>query len=104
MKDFKKMPKMACGGGVGKYSEGKSVEFERTPVSKKFEFDGAQDEIKPASMPSRLGAPKPGSSPVYMPGNLGGAKRTINIPGMGTIDRSEIKARKTGGKVTKKKK
>jgi hypothetical protein len=28
MKDFKKMPKMACGGSVGKYSEGKSVKNE----------------------------------------------------------------------------
>jgi hypothetical protein len=26
MKDFKKMPKMACGGGVQKYNEGKSVD------------------------------------------------------------------------------
>jgi hypothetical protein len=26
MKDFKKMPKMACGGGVKKYAEGESVE------------------------------------------------------------------------------
>ena len=25
MKDFKKMPKMACGGGVGKYEEGGEV-------------------------------------------------------------------------------
>jgi hypothetical protein len=25
MKDFKKMPKMACGGGVKKYAEGESV-------------------------------------------------------------------------------
>jgi hypothetical protein len=93
MKDFKKMPKMACGGGVGKYSEGKSVEFDRT-----------KDEIKPASMPSRLGAPKPSSSPVYMPGNLGGAKRTVNLPGFGEVDRDKVQARKTGGKVTKKKK
>jgi hypothetical protein len=26
MKDFKKMPKMACGGGVEKYAEGEIVE------------------------------------------------------------------------------
>ena len=27
MKDFKKLPKMACGGGVKKYAEGKSVVY-----------------------------------------------------------------------------
>ena len=90
MKDFKKMPKMAC-GGVAKYAEGKSVEFDRT-----------QDEIKPVSMPSRLGATKPSSSPVSMPSNLGGAKRTVNLPGFGEVDRDKVQARKTGGKVKKK--
>jgi hypothetical protein len=29
MKDFKKMPKMACGGSVGKYEEGGEVSYDR---------------------------------------------------------------------------
>ena len=90
---------MACGGAVKKYSQGSSVKFDRDPVSKKVEFDGAQVDVKPADMPSRFGTPKPKSSPVYMPGNLGGSKKTINIPGMGEVNRSDIEARKAGGKV-----
>ena len=32
MKDFKKMPKMACGGGVKKYAEGKTVVKEEADI------------------------------------------------------------------------
>ena len=99
MKDFKTMPKMACGGGLKKYNAGSSVKFDRDPVSKKVEFDGEQVDVKPAAMPGRFGMPKPKSSPVYMPGNLGGSKKTVNIPGIGEVNRSDIEARKKGGKV-----
>jgi hypothetical protein len=91
MNDFKKMPKMADGGSVKKYSEGSSVTFDRSPKNR---------EYAPVEMPSRFGAPKKSDkTPVDMPGRLGEPKRTINIPGMGEINRADIQARKAGGKV-----
>ena len=98
MKDFKTMPKMACGGGVKKYNEGRSV----TPVE----------------MPSRFGSSKPKTMivdgkntlrnpPVEMPSRFGSsAPKTRNIDGEDvpvnstpTKIRGNLELLKKGGKV-----
>jgi hypothetical protein len=52
MKDFKKMPKMACGGGVNKYSEGGDViEEVRKAVRAGKDLDpGMMAKSKPRTM------------------------------------------------------
>ena len=112
MKDFKKMPKMACGGGVGKYQNGGDVEptFLRTGkpnVKPNLQYEGHPEmpvKATPIDMPSRLGSSKRSeTSSVDMPSRLGAPRQTINIPGTGEINRSEMQARKRGGTVKKKK-
>ena len=99
MNDFKKMPKMACGGSVKKMQAGGS----------------ASD---PVEMPSRFGSSKPRTKivdgkntlvnpPVEMPSRLGSSKlRTRNIDGedvpvnpMPTKTRGNLDLLKKGGKV-----
>jgi hypothetical protein len=106
MKDFKKMPKMACGGGVKKYSEGKEVEpsFLRTGKTDLKPMLRHRDKpdpfmATPVDMPSRLGAAKQSeNTPISMPNRLG-SSRAVNVPGLGIIERDEMQARKKGGKV-----
>jgi hypothetical protein len=102
MKDFKKLPKMACGGGVKKYNEGSSVKVDREPVE----------------MPSRFGSSKPRTMivdgkntlrnpPVEMPSRFGSSKpRTRNIDGENVPvnpttpqTRGNLELLKKGGKV-----
>ena len=113
MKDFKKMPKMACGGGVKKYEGGGGVEptFLRTGkpnVKPNLQYEGLPDvpvKATPIDMPSRLGGSKQSqTTSVEMPSRMGAAKKTINIPGMGEIEQDKIQARKKGGTVRRNKK
>jgi hypothetical protein len=93
MKDFKTMPKMACGGGVKKYNEGSSV--------------------KPVEMPSRFGSSKPRTKivdgkntlvnpPVEMPnlrqGNKGSSSSVMETKPT-TNPRDNLDLLKKGGKV-----
>ena len=71
MKDFKTMPKMACGGGVKKYNEGRSV----TPVE----------------MPSRFGSSAPKTR------NIDGEDVPVNPTS--TKTRGNLDLLKKGGKV-----
>jgi hypothetical protein len=99
MNDFKKMPKMACGGGVKKYNEGGYTS-------------------NPVEMPSRFGSSKPRTMivdgkntlrnpPVEMPSRFGSSKpRTRNIDGENVPvnpttpqTRNNLELLKKGGKV-----
>lgn len=104
MKDFKKMPKMACGGGVKKMQAGgassdtdfikalktgkaKPVEMpSRNFPAKTVTIDGEMSEAKPAATPER---------------SYGGS----NIPGVGRVkpapmpSRGDLQLLKKGGKV-----
>ena len=94
MKDFKKLPKMACGGGVKKYNEG-----------------GRTSE--PVEMPSRFGSSKPRTKivdgkntlvnpPVEVPnfrqGNKGSSP-SVSETKSSTGPRSNLEFLKKGGKV-----
>jgi hypothetical protein len=93
MNDFKKMPKMACGGGVKKYNEGSSV----TSVE----------------MPSRFGSSKPRTmivdgkntlknTPVEMSNLRQGSKGSspsVSETKPSTSPRSNLDLLKKGGKV-----
>ncbi len=94
MKDFKKLPKMACGGGVKKYNEG-----------------GRTSE--PVEMPSRFGSSKPKTiivdgkeflrnPPVEM-SNFGkgnkGSSPTVMETKPTTRPRGNLELLKKGGKV-----
>jgi hypothetical protein len=55
MKDFKKMPKMACGGGVGKYEGGGGVQS----------YESAKKEVTPEAkreQTKKMRPPTPGES------------------------------------------
>jgi hypothetical protein len=102
MKDFKTMPKMACGGGVKKYNEGGNIVEEarkairsgkdldpgmmRTPKPRSMNIDGKDVEMKAVEMPER---------------NYGGT----NIPGVGRVkpvtlpSQGRLELLKKGGKV-----
>jgi hypothetical protein len=93
MNDFKKMPKMACGGGVKKYNEGSSV----TSVE----------------MPSRFGSSKPRTKivdgrnvlvnpPVEMSNLKQGSKGSspsVSETKPSTSPRGNLELLKKGGKV-----
>jgi hypothetical protein len=115
MKDFKKMPKMACGGGVGKYETGGSVladkirnerpSFANKMMNSEEDFDkkvnldrtNPKYTVKSPALNQKFGMPEEtqlkykerSMTPVEMP-----VKQTEK--GMGLLKR--------GGKVTKKKK
>jgi hypothetical protein len=104
MNDFKKMPKMACGGGVKKYNEGGDIVAEARKSIR---------ESNSAEMPSRFGSSKPGTMivdgkitlrnpPVEMPklrqGNKGSSP-TIMETKPSTNPRNNLEHLKKGGKV-----
>ena len=105
MKDFKKMPKMACGGGVKKYSEGGDIVAEArkairsgkdldpgmmiTPKPRTVNIDGNEVEMKSVPMPQ-----------------LKGGEGGRDVPGLGKIKpvqmpqtRGNLELLKKGGKV-----
>ena len=98
MKDFKKLPKMACGGGVKKYNEGSSV----TPVEMPSRFGSSKPRTKIVDGKSTLVNP-----PVEMPSRFGSsAPRTRKIDGEDvpvnsapTKTRGNLELLKKGGKV-----
>ena len=91
---------MACGGGVKKYAEGGDiVEEARKAIRSGKNVDSG---ILRTSKQSVTDFPSEGQvnyNAVEMPSRMGIAKKTINIPGMGEIERDQIQARKKGGKV-----
>jgi hypothetical protein len=104
MNDFKKMPKMACGGSVKKYNEGGDIVAEARKSIR---------ESNSAEMPSRFGSPKPRTMivdgkeiprppPVEMPkfrqGNKGSSP-TIMETKPSTNPRNNLELLKKGGKV-----
>jgi hypothetical protein len=112
MKDFKKMPKMACGGGVGKYSEGGNiVEEARNEIRSGKDLDPKfSKKLTPYPSVQRggKGGPQFAAPGVEMPNRMGSPNSKLNIEGLGEIDRSSVKGLKAGskvkrGKVTKKK-
>ena len=99
MKDFKKMPKMACGGGVDKYNEGG-----RTPVEMPSSFGSSKPRTKivdgkntlvnpPVEMPSRLGSSKPRTRIVD--------GENVPVNPTPTRPRGNLELLKKGGKVKK---
>jgi hypothetical protein len=93
MKDFKKMPKMACGGGVKKYEDGGGVLadyktaiksgniVDRMPTSRR--NDGTNPTASRA-----VGAPEDTKyeGRMRMPEPSG----TVNIPGVGKMQRAPV--------------
>jgi hypothetical protein len=45
MKDFKKMPKMACGGSVGKYEDGGSIRVDRSPKYSNSQMASVREQL-----------------------------------------------------------
>jgi len=109
MKDFKKMPKMACGGGVKKMSEGGDIVAEarkatragkdldsgmiRTPKTKTMNFDGKDVPISSVEMPNRFGSSKPRTR------NMDGENVPVNPTP--TRPRGNLELLKKGGKAKK---
>jgi hypothetical protein len=108
MKDFKKMPKMACGGGVNKYSEGGDViEEVRKAVRAGKDLDpGMMAKSKPRTM--NIGGKDVEMKAIEMP-NLDRGEG-INIPGHGRVKPAPMQTRgnlqllKKGGKAKPPKK
>jgi hypothetical protein len=99
MKDFKKMPKMAC-GGVAKYEGGGSIVAEaRKAIRSGKDVDSGMLKTPKQSVTTFPGEGQIDYNAVEMPSRSGGAKRTVNLPGFGEVDRDKVQARKTGGKV-----
>jgi hypothetical protein len=106
MKDFKKMPKMACGGGVKKMQAGGSSTDDDIMEAIR------SGRAKPVPMPSGRGNPEgvdiPGMGrvkPVPMPSGRGNPEG-VDIPGVGRVKpvpmpktRGEAMLLKKGGKV-----
>ena len=95
MKDFKKMPKMACGGGVDKYNEGG-----RTSVDMPSSFGSS----KPRTMIVD-GKEIPRKPPVEMPnlrqGNKGSSPTVMETKPT-TSPRGNLELLKKGGRAKKK--
>jgi hypothetical protein len=108
MKDFKTMPKMACGGKVKKYSEGGDIVAEaRKELRSGKDLDPSfSKKLKPypsVQVGGKSGPqyPAPG---VEMPSRMGSPNSKLNIEGLGEIDRSSVKGLKAGSKVKRGKK
>ena len=93
MKDFKKLPKMACGGGVKKYNEGSSVTSVEMPSRfgsskpRTMIVDGKETLRKPPVEMSNLRQGNKGSSP------------SVSETKPSTSPRSNLELLKKGGKV-----
>jgi hypothetical protein len=108
MKDFKKMPKMVCGGGVKKMQAGGRFSDD---IAEAFRSGKA----KPAPMPSDkgnrdYGFDVPGMGrvkPIEMPSDKGNRDYGFDVPGMGRVKPIETPRKtiheamllKKGGKV-----
>lgn len=87
------------GGKVKKYNEGDIVEEARKTIRSGKNTDSSMDRT-----PKQREMTFPGEKPVQynaveMPSRMGAVKKTINVPGMGEIEKDQIQARKKGGKV-----
>jgi hypothetical protein len=110
MNDFKKMPKMACGGGVKKMAEGGDIVAEarkavragkdldsgmlRTTKPTTMNFDGKDVPISSVEMPNRFGSSKPRTR------NMFGEDVPVNPTP--TRPRGNLELLKKGGKAKKK--
>jgi hypothetical protein len=103
MKDFKKMPKMACGGGVKKYSEGGDiVEEARKELRSGKDLDPNLSKKLtpyPSVRQGGKGAPQFAAPGIEMPSRIGSPNSKLNIGGLSEIDRSSVKGLKAGSKV-----
>ena len=103
MKDFKKLPKMACGGGVGKYNTGGDVVAEaRKAIRSGKDLDpGIMLTPKPRTM--NIGGKDVELKATEMP-NLDRGEG-VNVPGYGRVKPAPMQTRgnlqllKKGGKV-----
>ena len=91
MKDFKKMPKMACGGGVGKYNTGGDViEEVRKAVRSGKDLDpGMMAKSKPRTM--NIGGKDVEMKAIEMP-NLDRGEG-IDVPGYGRVKPAPMQTR-----------
>jgi hypothetical protein len=103
MKDFKKMPKMAAGGSVGKYEDGGSIRVDRSPKYSDAEMAPVREQInKNAQAIDLKSNKKPGPytggsirvdrSPKYSDAEMASVREQIN---------KNTQAKKKGGKVKK---
>jgi len=94
---------MACGGGVGKYSEGGDIVAEaRKELRSGKDLDpNFSKKLKPypSVREGGKGAPQYPAPGIEMPSRMGAPNSKLNIEGLGEIERSSMKALKTGGKV-----
>ena len=102
MKDFKKMPKMACGGNVKKYAVGGDISMDDIMAARK------SGQLKPVPMPA-IERNENTIKPVPMPSGRGNPDG-VDVPGIGRVkpnpmikSRGDAMLLKKGGKATKKK-
>jgi hypothetical protein len=102
MKDFKKMPKMACGGGVKKYADGGDIEEARKAIRSGKDLDPGMMRT-PKSRTMNIGGKDVELKAVEMP-NLDRGEG-VNVPGYGRMKPAPMQTRgnlqllKKGGKV-----
>jgi len=100
MKDFKKMPKMACGGGVKKYATGGDILADYKKAVKEGTLEKPSLlEVKPKSKTINVDGTDVNYNNRAVPMPSPKASTDFNVVGEARTPRSEMKGLKTGGKV-----